>query len=157
MLPTEAENAQTWQLQLNSCWNNNNNGNSDINQSINSHSIIIYSRSHSREKEDRRRSDLYYGPEAQDRKHWKRKLSLDKNDSDSDYSSTQLTMCVDQDNTSSTSPRQVVLSRSNSKISQTETKVVLDELGLDRYCCRRHMLGHVDIIDDLWSYSLLLL
>lgn len=33
--------------------------------------------------------------------------------------------------------------------SQTETKVVLDELGLDRYCCRRHMLGHVDIIDDL--------
>lgn len=28
-------------------------------------------------------------------------------------------------------------------------KQVLDELGLDRYCCRRHMLGHVDIIDDL--------
>ncbi len=28
-------------------------------------------------------------------------------------------------------------------------KQVLDEMGLDRYCCRRHMLGHVDIIDDL--------
>lgn len=29
------------------------------------------------------------------------------------------------------------------------TKEVLDKLGLDRYCCRRHMLGHVDIIDNL--------
>ncbi len=28
-------------------------------------------------------------------------------------------------------------------------KDLLDELGLDRYCCRRHMLGHVDIIDNL--------
>lgn len=26
---------------------------------------------------------------------------------------------------------------------------ILDELGLDRYCCRRHMLAHVDIIDNL--------
>jgi DNA-directed RNA polymerase subunit N (RpoN/RPB10) len=33
--------------------------------------------------------------------------------------------------------------------SQIQTKEVLDRLGLDRYCCRRHMLGHVDIIDDL--------
>jgi DNA-directed RNA polymerase subunit N (RpoN/RPB10) len=24
---------------------------------------------------------------------------------------------------------------------------VLDEMGLDRICCRRHMLTHVDIID----------
>jgi DNA-directed RNA polymerase subunit N (RpoN/RPB10) len=28
-------------------------------------------------------------------------------------------------------------------------KKILDDLGLDRYCCRRHMLGHVDIIDNL--------
>ncbi len=28
-------------------------------------------------------------------------------------------------------------------------KKILDELGLDRYCCRRHMLGHVDIINNL--------
>jgi len=28
-------------------------------------------------------------------------------------------------------------------------KAILDELELDRYCCRRHMLGHVDIIDNL--------
>ena len=26
-------------------------------------------------------------------------------------------------------------------------KKVLDELGLDRYCCRAMMLGHVDLID----------
>ena len=25
----------------------------------------------------------------------------------------------------------------------------LNELGLMKMCCRRHMLGHVDIIDDL--------
>lgn len=27
------------------------------------------------------------------------------------------------------------------------TGKVMDELGLDRMCCRRHMLGHVDLID----------
>ena len=32
---------------------------------------------------------------------------------------------------------------------ETQTKEILDKLGLDRYCCRRHMLGHVDIIDNL--------
>lgn len=26
---------------------------------------------------------------------------------------------------------------------------VLDELGLTRICCRRHMLGHVDLLDDI--------
>jgi len=24
---------------------------------------------------------------------------------------------------------------------------ILDQLGLDKICCRRHMLGHVDMID----------
>jgi len=28
-----------------------------------------------------------------------------------------------------------------------ERKKVLDELGLDRYCCRAMMLGQVDLID----------
>jgi len=28
-----------------------------------------------------------------------------------------------------------------------ERKKVLDELGLDRYCCRAMFLGHVDLID----------
>lgn len=26
---------------------------------------------------------------------------------------------------------------------------VLDRMGLDRICCRRHMLGHVDLLDKL--------
>ena len=26
---------------------------------------------------------------------------------------------------------------------------ILDDLGLERICCRRHMLGHVDLIDNL--------
>ena len=28
---------------------------------------------------------------------------------------------------------------------ETSEKRALDELGLKRYCCRRHFLGHVDI------------
>lgn len=26
---------------------------------------------------------------------------------------------------------------------------VLDELGLSKMCCRRHMLGHVDLMDSI--------
>mgnify|MGYP003777029691 CR=1 FL=1 len=26
---------------------------------------------------------------------------------------------------------------------------LLDELGLTRYCCRRHMLSHVDLVDKI--------
>jgi DNA-directed RNA polymerase subunit N (RpoN/RPB10) len=29
----------------------------------------------------------------------------------------------------------------------------LDKLGLKRYCCRRVILGHVELIDDLLKYS----
>jgi DNA-directed RNA polymerase subunit N (RpoN/RPB10) len=28
-------------------------------------------------------------------------------------------------------------------------KDILDKLGLTRICCRRHMLGHVDMIEDI--------
>ena len=36
----------------------------------------------------------------------------------------------------------------NSKVVQkTKKGVVMDELGLKRYCCRRHLLPHVDLID----------
>lgn len=31
-------------------------------------------------------------------------------------------------------------------------KVALDKLGLKRYCCRRILLTHVDIIDKLLEY-----
>jgi len=30
---------------------------------------------------------------------------------------------------------------------------VLDELGVKRYCCRRMLLGHVDLIDDIMRYG----
>lgn len=33
-----------------------------------------------------------------------------------------------------------------------EPKAALDELGLKRYCCRRMILSHIDIIDDFIVY-----
>lgn len=32
-------------------------------------------------------------------------------------------------------------------IEPLSRKKILDDLGLHRICCRRHMLGHVDLID----------
>jgi DNA-directed RNA polymerase subunit N (RpoN/RPB10) len=37
-------------------------------------------------------------------------------------------------------------------IEGQEASVALDELGLKRYCCRRHLLTHVDLIDKLLSF-----
>lgn len=34
-----------------------------------------------------------------------------------------------------------------------KAKQVLDDLGLDRYCCRRTIFGQVDLIDDILKYS----
>jgi DNA-directed RNA polymerase subunit N len=31
--------------------------------------------------------------------------------------------------------------------------VVLDNLGLTRYCCRRMLLAHIDIIDSFMAFS----
>ncbi len=33
-----------------------------------------------------------------------------------------------------------------------ETKKVLDDLGVTRYCCRRMILSHVEIIDDVIKF-----
>jgi DNA-directed RNA polymerase subunit N len=30
---------------------------------------------------------------------------------------------------------------------------VMDDLGLERYCCRRMLLTHADLIDDLLLYT----
>lgn len=30
---------------------------------------------------------------------------------------------------------------------------VLDDLGLKRYCCRRMLISHVNVIDDIKKYS----
>jgi DNA-directed RNA polymerase subunit N len=44
-----------------------------------------------------------------------------------------------------------VIYMDTSKVPETPTpqKVVLDELGLNRYCCRKHLLTHVDLIDKI--------
>lgn len=34
-------------------------------------------------------------------------------------------------------------------IAKSPEGKVMDDLKIKRYCCRRHMLGNVDIIDDL--------
>ena len=31
-------------------------------------------------------------------------------------------------------------------------KEVLDDLGVERYCCRRMLLSHVDLIDDILEF-----
>ena len=33
------------------------------------------------------------------------------------------------------------------------TKKVMDELGLDRYCCRGMFLGHIDLFDTIAKYK----
>ena len=30
----------------------------------------------------------------------------------------------------------------------------LDDIGLERYCCRRMLVGHVDLIDDIAPFSI---
>jgi DNA-directed RNA polymerase subunit N len=32
-------------------------------------------------------------------------------------------------------------------------KDILDDLGVDRYCCRSMMLGHVDLIDTVAQFK----
>ncbi len=40
------------------------------------------------------------------------------------------------------------------RIRQGEDPVaVLDSMGLKRYCCRRMLLSHVDIIDDVLQFA----
>jgi len=34
-----------------------------------------------------------------------------------------------------------------------EPEKVLDELGVKRYCCRRMLLAHVDLIDEIMKYG----
>ncbi|MBU0531865.1 MAG: DNA-directed RNA polymerase subunit N [Candidatus Micrarchaeota archaeon] len=39
-----------------------------------------------------------------------------------------------------------------SGIKEKTPDVVLDELGFDRYCCRRMFLSHVDIVQSILRY-----
>ncbi|MDY6984812.1 MAG: DNA-directed RNA polymerase subunit N [Candidatus Thermoplasmatota archaeon] len=34
-----------------------------------------------------------------------------------------------------------------------DPKEVLDALGIERYCCRRMILSHVDLIDEISAYE----
>lgn len=33
------------------------------------------------------------------------------------------------------------------------SKEILDSLGLDRYCCRRMIVSHVDLIDEIIPFT----
>ncbi|RMD58468.1 DNA-directed RNA polymerase subunit N [Candidatus Woesearchaeota archaeon] len=37
--------------------------------------------------------------------------------------------------------------------SGEEPKAALDELGLDRYCCRAMILGHVELLDTVAQFK----
>ncbi len=40
------------------------------------------------------------------------------------------------------------------RIVTEDPKKVLDDLGLERYCCRRMFLSHVDLIDEVLEFSI---
>lgn len=46
-------------------------------------------------------------------------------------------------------PKQDIYVNQNRLDGETPQKRAMDELELTRYCCRRHMMGHVDIIDKI--------
>jgi len=39
------------------------------------------------------------------------------------------------------------------RIQTEDTGKVLDDLGIDRYCCRRMLLAHVELVDLLAPYQ----
>ena len=41
----------------------------------------------------------------------------------------------------------------NALAEGSNPKEILDKLGIQRYCCRRMFLGHVNLIDQLLLYS----
>lgn len=43
----------------------------------------------------------------------------------------------------------IQLQEDDSINSKTAVQTIFEELKLTRYCCRRHLLAHVDLIDDI--------
>ncbi len=39
-----------------------------------------------------------------------------------------------------------------SAVADKKPDVALNELGVDRYCCRRMFIGHVDIVQNILRY-----
>ncbi len=38
-------------------------------------------------------------------------------------------------------------------VNKEESGKVLDSLGVNRYCCRRMLVGNVDLIEDIINYG----
>lgn len=38
-------------------------------------------------------------------------------------------------------------------IEASNVEAILDELGLERYCCRRMIISHTDLIDEIIPFS----
>ena len=45
--------------------------------------------------------------------------------------------------------QEIIQLREKKEPEKKDVQIVFDQLGLKRYCCRRHMLAHVDLIDDI--------
>jgi DNA-directed RNA polymerase subunit N len=43
----------------------------------------------------------------------------------------------------------------NKRVSEgkEDPQKVLDDLGVKRYCCRRMLIGHTDLIDEIMEYN----
>ncbi len=39
------------------------------------------------------------------------------------------------------------------KPTDAEIEKTLDDLGVERYCCRRMILSHIDLIDEILPFS----
>lgn len=51
-------------------------------------------------------------------------------------------------------PISAVWEEYNRRVSAGEdVKKVLDDLKVERYCCRRMLLSHVDLIDDIMKFG----
>ena len=53
---------------------------------------------------------------------------------------------TDESDSNEESGSKVLLHNLKNKTKQAQ---ILDKLGLTRYCCRRHMLAHIDLIDEI--------
>jgi DNA-directed RNA polymerase subunit N len=38
-------------------------------------------------------------------------------------------------------------------VKKEDSSKVLDDMGIKRYCCRRMLISHVELIDDIINYS----
>jgi len=68
-----------------------------------------------------------------------------------DWYEEEVQKLIKQHEETATKPKKVTkkekeLEESLVYFDEIKTGPILDKLGLSRYCCRRHMLGHVDMM-----------